>query len=111
MLYLHRQREAKVTETAAAVRVEVPIWSVVARTLLRKRRVTRPRTPDDHRIMRMQLTPRGNAGREDQKTVGRPVTRKAMGVAKEREKIIRWFSCWHLRYAIDLTVLGSPSLL
>ena len=65
ILYLHRQRKAQMTETAAGVGVEPPTLSVAIRTLIRKRWVTGHRLPDDRRVMCVRLTQRGEmlAGR------------------------------------------------
>jgi len=35
-------------------------------------------------------------------SMGRPAPRTAVGVAKEREKIIRLSSCWQSRFAFEL---------
>ena len=59
ILYLYRQREAQMTETAIGVGVAGPTLSVAVRTLLRKRWVTSHRTPDDRRAVCMRLTQRG----------------------------------------------------
>ena len=59
LLFLHRQREAKMAETAAGVGVSGPTLSVTVRTLIRKRWVTEHRTPDDRRVVRLRLTQRG----------------------------------------------------
>ena len=65
ILYLYRQREAQMTETAIGVGVAGPTLSVAVRTLLRKRWVTSHRTPDDRRVVYVRLTQRGEvlAGR------------------------------------------------
>ena len=65
ILYLHRQREATATETAAGVGVEPPTLSVAIRTLVRKHWVSSHRTLDDRRVVRVRLTQRGEvlAGR------------------------------------------------
>ena len=59
MLFLHRQSDASMTVTAAGVGVEPPTLSVAVRTLIRKRWVTGHRTSDDRRVVRLQLTQRG----------------------------------------------------
>ncbi|MGH7184217.1 MAG: MarR family winged helix-turn-helix transcriptional regulator [Nitrospiraceae bacterium] len=59
ILYLHRKREAKVTETATGVGVAEPTLSVAVRALFRKRWVTRHRIPDDRRVVYLWLTQRG----------------------------------------------------
>ena len=65
ILYLHRQREAKVTEAAAALGVRVPTLSVVIRGLVRKRWVIRRRALHDDRVVCLRLSRQGEvlAGR------------------------------------------------
>ena len=72
MFYLHRQREAQMTETAGGVGVEGPTLSVVVRTQVRKHWVTSHRTSHDRRVMCVRLTQRGpGAGTEDHGTHSR----------------------------------------
>ena len=59
MLYLHRRKEANVTETAAGVGVAEATLSVSVSTLVRKRWVTRQRSRADRRAVRLRLTQRG----------------------------------------------------
>ena len=59
MLFLHRQREAPMTETAAGVGVAGPTLSVAVRTLIRTRWVSEHRTPNDRRVVHLRLTQRG----------------------------------------------------
>ena len=59
MLFLHRQRETTVTDTAAGVGVGGLTLSVVVGTLIRKRWVSSHRTPDDRRVVCVRLTQRG----------------------------------------------------
>ncbi|MGH7181864.1 MAG: hypothetical protein ACREJN_07810 [Nitrospiraceae bacterium] len=58
ILYLHRQKEASMTDTAATVGVAGPTLSVAIRTPLRKRWVAEHRTPDNRRVVRLRLTRR-----------------------------------------------------
>ena len=59
ILYLHRHRDAKVTEAAAALGVRVPTLSVVIRDLVRKRRVIRRRALHDDRALSLRLSRQG----------------------------------------------------
>ena len=65
ILYLHRQRDAKLTEAAAAVGVQLPTLSVVTHDLVRKRWVTKRRAIHDDRAVRLRLSRKGEvlAGR------------------------------------------------
>ncbi|MGH7183146.1 MAG: hypothetical protein ACREJN_14370, partial [Nitrospiraceae bacterium] len=58
-IYLHRQTDAKVTDTATAVRVEASTLSVAVRALFHKRWMTGHRTPDDRRVVRLRLSRQG----------------------------------------------------
>ena len=59
LLYLHGQREPNARDTAAAVGVAWSTLSVTVRTLVRKRWVTRQRSREDRRVVRLGLTQRG----------------------------------------------------
>ena len=59
ILYLHRQKEASMTDTAAGMGVAGPTLSVAVRTLLHKRWVSQHRISDDRRVVRVRLTQRG----------------------------------------------------
>ena len=71
ILYLHRQREASMTETAAGVGVAGSTLSVAVRALVRKRWVTEHRTPNDRRIVRLRLTQGVRCCRENHSTYSR----------------------------------------
>ena len=55
LLYLHRHRDAKVTEAAAALGVQLPTLPVVIRGLVRKRWVIRRRALHDDRVVCLRL--------------------------------------------------------
>ena len=59
MLFLHRQRESSMTDTAAGVGVAQPTLSVAVRAMIRKRWVSEHRTPKDRRVVCLRLTQRG----------------------------------------------------
>jgi len=59
ILYLYRQREAKVTDTATGVGVAEPTLSVAVRALIRKRWLICHRRLDDRRAVCLRITQRG----------------------------------------------------
>jgi DNA-binding MarR family transcriptional regulator len=61
ILFLRRHADARVTDTATALRVRLPTLSEVLNDLLRKRWVTRRRSVTDTRVVHLRLSRRGNA--------------------------------------------------
>ncbi len=61
LLFLRRHAEARVTDTATALRLRLPTLSEVVNDLVRKRRVTKRRSVTDTRVVCLSLSRRGNA--------------------------------------------------
>jgi len=61
ILFLRRHADARVTDTATALRVRLPTLSEVLNDLVRKRWVTRRRSVTDTRVVHLRLSRRGNA--------------------------------------------------
>jgi DNA-binding MarR family transcriptional regulator len=61
ILFLRRHVDARVTDTATALRVRLPTLSEVLNDLVRKRWVTRRRSVTDTRVVHLRLSRRGNA--------------------------------------------------
>ena len=61
LLFLRRHAEARVTETATALRLRPPTLSEVVNDLVRKRWVTKRRSVTDTRVVHLSLSRRGNA--------------------------------------------------
>jgi DNA-binding MarR family transcriptional regulator len=61
LLFLRRHAEARVTDTAAALRLRLPTLSEVVKDLVRKRWVTKRRSVTDTRVVHLSLSRRGNA--------------------------------------------------
>src|SRR4029077_1129714 len=61
LLFLHRHAEARVTDTATALRLRPPTLSEVVNDLVRKRWVTKRRSVTDTRVVHLSLSRRGNA--------------------------------------------------
>ena len=60
LLLLRRHADAKLTDAAAALRVNPPTLSAVVTDLVRKRWVTKRRSVKDDRVVCLQLGQRGN---------------------------------------------------
>jgi DNA-binding MarR family transcriptional regulator len=61
LLFLRRHAEARVTDTATALRLRLPTLSEVIKDLVRKRWVTKRRSVTDTRVVHLSLSRRGNA--------------------------------------------------
>ena len=61
LLFLHRHAEARLTDAAAALRVNPPTLSVVVTDLVRKRWVAKRRSVTDSRVVHLRLSRRGQA--------------------------------------------------
>jgi DNA-binding MarR family transcriptional regulator len=61
LLFLRRHAEARVTDTATALRLRPPTLSEVVNDLVRKRWVTKRRSVTDTRVVHLSLSRRGNA--------------------------------------------------
>jgi DNA-binding MarR family transcriptional regulator len=61
MLFLHRCSGARVMEAAGALRVRPPTLTDVVQDLVRKRWVTKRRSVEDRRALRLRLSRRGEA--------------------------------------------------
>jgi DNA-binding MarR family transcriptional regulator len=61
LLFLRRHAEARVTDTATALRLRPPTLSEVVKDLVRKRWVTKRRSVTDTRVVHLSLSRRGNA--------------------------------------------------
>jgi len=61
LLYLHRRADARLTEAAAALRVQTPTMADVVKDLMRKRWVTKRPSLEDRRALRLRLSQRGEA--------------------------------------------------
>jgi DNA-binding MarR family transcriptional regulator len=61
LLFLRRHAEARVTDTATALRLRLPTLSEVIKDLVRKRWVTKRRSVTDTRVVHLRLSRRGNA--------------------------------------------------
>ena len=61
LLFLRRHAEARVTDTATALRLRPPTLSEVVNDLVRKRWVTKRRSVTDTRVVHLRLSRRGNA--------------------------------------------------
>ena len=61
LLFLRRHAEARVTDTASALRLRPPTLSEVVNDLVRKRWVTKRRSVTDTRVVHLSLSRRGNA--------------------------------------------------
>jgi len=61
ILFLRRHADARVTDTATALRVRMPTLSEVLNDLVRKQWVTRRRSVTDTRVVHLRLSRRGNA--------------------------------------------------
>ncbi|SRR5712692_3311546 len=59
LLVLRRHAEARVTDTAAALRVRLPTLSAVVKDLVRKRWVIKRRSVTDTRVVHLRLSRRG----------------------------------------------------
>jgi len=59
LLFLRRHADARVTDTATALRVRLPTLSEVVNDLVRKRWVTRRRSVTDTRVVHLRLSQRG----------------------------------------------------
>jgi DNA-binding MarR family transcriptional regulator len=61
LLFLRRHAEARVTDTATALRLRLPTLSEGVNDLARKRWVTKRRSVTDTRVVHLSLSRRGNA--------------------------------------------------
>ena len=61
LLFLHRHPEARLTDAAAALRVNPPTLSVVLTDLVRKRWVAKRRSVTDSRVVHLRLSRQGQA--------------------------------------------------
>jgi DNA-binding MarR family transcriptional regulator len=61
ILFLHRHADARMTDTATALRVRLPTLVEVVNDLVRKRWVTKRRSVTDTRVVHLRLSRRGNA--------------------------------------------------
>ena len=61
ILFLRRHADARVTDTATALRVRMPTLSEVLNDLVRKQWVTRRCSVTDTRVVHLRLSRRGNA--------------------------------------------------
>ena len=61
LLFLHRHADARLTDAAAAVRVNPPTLSVVLTDLVRKRWVAKRRSVTDSRVVHLRLSRQGQA--------------------------------------------------
>ena len=61
LLFLRRHAEARVTDTATALRLRPPTLSEVVNDLVRKRWVSKRRSVTDTRVVHLSLSRRGNA--------------------------------------------------
>jgi DNA-binding MarR family transcriptional regulator len=61
LLFLRRHADAKLIDAAAAVGVRLPTLSVVVKTLVRKRWVTKRRSVTDTRVVCLSLSRQGQA--------------------------------------------------
>jgi DNA-binding MarR family transcriptional regulator len=61
LLFLHRHPEARLTDAAAALRVNPPTLSVVVTDLVRKRWVAKRRSVTDSRVVHLRLSRQGQA--------------------------------------------------
>ena len=61
LLFLRRHAEARVTDTATALRLRPPTLSEVVNDLVRKRWVTKRRSVTGTRVVHLRLSRRGNA--------------------------------------------------
>jgi len=61
LLFLRRHTEARVTDTATALRLRLPTLSEVVNDLVRKRWVTKRRSVTDTRVVHLRLSRRGQA--------------------------------------------------
>jgi DNA-binding MarR family transcriptional regulator len=61
LLFLRRHAEARMTDTATALRLRPPTLSEVVNDLVRKRWVTKRRSVTDTRVVHLSLSRRGNA--------------------------------------------------
>ena len=61
ILFLHRHPEARLTDAAAALRVNPPTLSVVVTDLVRKRWVAKRRSVTDSRVVHLRLSRQGQA--------------------------------------------------
>ena len=61
LLFLRRHAEARVTDTATALRLRLPTLSEVIKDLVRKRWVTKRRSVTDTRVVHLRLSRRRNA--------------------------------------------------
>jgi DNA-binding MarR family transcriptional regulator len=59
LLFLRRHAEARVTDTATALRLRLPTLSEVVNDLVRKRWVTKRRSVTDTRVVHLRLSQRG----------------------------------------------------
>ena len=59
LLFLRRHAEARVTDTATALRLRLPTLSEVVNDLVRKRWVTKRRSVTDTRVVHLSLSQRG----------------------------------------------------
>src|SRR4029077_17348722 len=59
LLFLRRHAEARVTDTATALRLRPPTLSEVVNDLVRKRWVTKRRSVTDTRVVQLRLSRRG----------------------------------------------------
>jgi DNA-binding MarR family transcriptional regulator len=59
LLFLRRHAEARVTDTATALRLRLPTLSEVIKDLVRKRWVTKRRSVTDTRVVHLRLSQRG----------------------------------------------------
>jgi len=60
LLFLRRHAEARVTDTATALRLRPPTLSEVVNDLVRKRWITKRRSVTDTRVVHLRLSRRGN---------------------------------------------------
>jgi DNA-binding MarR family transcriptional regulator len=61
LLFLHRHADARLTDAAAALRVNPPTLSVVVTDLVRKRWVAKRRSVTDSRVVHLRLSRQGQA--------------------------------------------------
>jgi DNA-binding MarR family transcriptional regulator len=61
LLFLHLHTKAKVTESAASLRVSLPTLSAVLKDLARKRLMTNQYSAKDRRALCLQLSRQGEA--------------------------------------------------
>ena len=78
LLFLRRHAEARVTDTATALRVRLPTLSKVVKDLVRKRWVIKCRSVTDTRVVHLSLSRRGQVLAQK---IEEQVRQVSMGVA------------------------------